>query len=32
VVPQTAAQVDAVNLFDAHGGNNLLLDDVKLST
>lgn len=32
VVPQTAAQVDAVNLFDARGGNNLLLDDVKLST
>lgn len=31
VVPQTAAQVDAVNLFDARGGNNLLLDDVKLS-
>ncbi len=31
VVPQTAAQVDAVNLFDARGGNNLLLDDIKLS-
>jgi len=31
VVPQTAAQVDSVHLFDARGGNNLLLDDVKLS-
>ncbi|MES2161924.1 MAG: S1/P1 nuclease [Pseudomonadota bacterium] len=31
VVPQTQAQVDAVNMFDARGGNDLLLDDVKLS-
>ncbi|OFA06187.1 S1/P1 nuclease [Duganella sp. HH101] len=31
VVPQKQAQIDAVNMFDARGGNNLLLDDVKLS-
>lgn len=31
VVPQTQAQIDAVNMFDARGGNNLLLDDIKLS-
>ncbi len=31
VVPQTQAQVDAVHMFDARGGNDLLLDDVKLS-
>ncbi|RFP10882.1 MULTISPECIES: S1/P1 nuclease [unclassified Duganella] len=31
VVPQKQAQVDAVNMFDARGGNNLLLDDIKLS-
>ncbi|MQA20508.1 S1/P1 nuclease [Rugamonas rivuli] len=31
VVPQKQAQIDAVNMFDARGGNNLLLDDIKLS-
>ncbi|MFA9218380.1 MAG: S1/P1 nuclease, partial [Sphingomonadaceae bacterium] len=31
VLPQTAGQIDAVEMFDARGGNNLLLDDVKLS-
>lgn len=31
VVPQKQAQIDAVNVFDARGGNNLLLDDIKLS-
>ena len=32
VVPEKTAQIDAVNLFDAHGGNNLMLDDQKLTT
>src|SRR5471032_2396866 len=31
VVPQNQAPVDAVNMFDARGGNDLLLDDIKLS-
>ena len=30
VVPETAAQIDALNIFDARGGNNFLLDDEKL--
>jgi hypothetical protein len=30
VLPQTPGQIDAVEMFNAHGGNNLLLDDVKL--
>lgn len=30
VLPQTPDQIDAVEMFDARGGNNLLLDDVKL--
>ncbi|MBJ7312069.1 S1/P1 nuclease [Rugamonas sp. CCM 8940] len=29
-LPRAAKQIDAVNMFDARGGNNLLLDDVKL--
>ncbi len=29
--PKLTANVDTVNLFDARGGNNLLLDDQKLS-
>ena len=29
-LPLAAKQIDAVNMFDARGGNNLLLDDVKL--
>ncbi|NML62626.1 S1/P1 nuclease [Massilia sp. RP-1-19] len=31
VVPKSRAEVDAVNIFDSRGGNNLLLDDDKLS-
>ena len=31
VVPEKKSQIDAVEMFDARGGNNLLLDDVKLS-
>jgi hypothetical protein len=31
VVPGKHADVDSVNIFDARGGNNLLLDDDKLS-
>jgi hypothetical protein len=31
VVPQKKGQIDAVEMFDSRGGNNLLLDDVKLS-
>jgi hypothetical protein len=31
VVPRQHGDVDAVNIFDARGGNNLLLDDEKLS-
>lgn len=31
VVPETKAQIDTVNVFDARGGNNLLLDDQKLA-
>jgi hypothetical protein len=30
-VPQTHAEIDTVNIFDARGGNNLLLDDDKLT-
>lgn len=30
VVPERHGQVDAVNMFDARGGNNLLLDDARL--
>ena len=31
VVPAATGQIDAVNMFDARGGNNLLLDDAKLA-
>lgn len=31
VAPDKQGQIDAVEMFDARGGNNLLLDDVKLS-
>ncbi|MFZ4878815.1 S1/P1 nuclease [Janthinobacterium sp. Mn2066] len=31
VVPATQAQVDEVAIFDARGGNNLLLDDAKIT-
>jgi hypothetical protein len=31
VVPGAHGQIDAVNMFDARGGNNLLLDDAKLA-
>jgi len=31
VVPITQAQVDEVAIFDARGGNNLLLDDAKIT-
>jgi hypothetical protein len=31
VVPDKKGQVDAVNVFDSRGGNNLLLDDDKLA-
>jgi hypothetical protein len=31
VVPKQHADIDTVNIFDARGGNNLLLDDGKLS-
>ena len=31
VVPAASGQIDAVNMFDARGGNNLLLDDAKLA-
>ena len=31
IVPATKGAVDAVNVFDARGGNNLLLNDEKLS-
>ena len=31
VVPETAARIDALNIFDARGGNNFLLDDDKLT-
>ncbi len=31
VVPQTHAEVVTVNVFDSRGGNNLLIDDDKLS-
>jgi hypothetical protein len=30
VLPERRGQVDAVNMFDARGGNNLLLDDARL--
>ncbi len=30
VLPEKQAQIDAMEMFDARGGNNLLLDDVKL--
>jgi S1/P1 Nuclease len=30
VVPQQANQVDGTNIFDAHGGNSLLLDEAAL--
>jgi hypothetical protein len=30
VLPQSQDQIDAVEMFDARGGNNLLLDDVRL--
>ena len=30
VLPEKQGQIDAVEMFDARGGNNLLLDDVKL--
>ncbi|MFM2087163.1 MAG: hypothetical protein RLZZ237_2032, partial [Pseudomonadota bacterium] len=32
VVPATQAQVDEVAIFDARGGNNLLLDDAKITS
>ncbi len=31
VVPAAHGQIDAVNMFDARGGNNLLLDDASLA-
>ena len=31
VVPQKHGDIDGVNIFDARGGNNLLLDDEKLA-
>ncbi len=31
VVPQKHGDIDTVNIFDARGGNNLLLDDEKLT-
>ena len=31
VVPERAAQIDALNVFDSRGGNNFLLDDDKLA-
>lgn len=31
VVPQKHADIDTVDIFDARGGNNLLLDDEKLT-
>ena len=31
VVPETAAQIDGLTIFDARGGNNFLLDDEKLT-
>ncbi|HEX8604493.1 MAG TPA: S1/P1 nuclease, partial [Pseudoduganella sp.] len=31
VVPKTRAEIDELNIFDSRGGNNLLLDDQKLS-
>ncbi|MYM86283.1 phospholipase [Rugamonas sp. FT82W] len=31
VVPQKQAQIDAVHVYDARGGNDLLLDDIKMS-
>ncbi|MFM9435973.1 hypothetical protein ACFDR9_003049 [Janthinobacterium sp. CG_23.3] len=31
VVPGAHGQIDAANIFDARGGNNLLLDDAKLA-
>ncbi|UGQ47243.1 S1/P1 nuclease [Massilia endophytica] len=30
VVPKTQAEIDSLNIFDARGGNNLLLDDAKI--
>ena len=32
VVPQKLRDIDTVNIFDARGGNNLLLDDDRIST
>jgi hypothetical protein len=32
VVPKTHAEIDSLNIFDSRGGNNLLMDDNKLST
>ena len=31
VVPETQAQIDGLAIFDAHGGNNLLLDDAQIT-
>jgi hypothetical protein len=31
VVPGTQREIDSVNIFDARGGNNLLLDDAKVA-
>jgi hypothetical protein len=31
VVPKTKAEIDETAVFDSRGGNNLLLDDEKLS-
>lgn len=31
VVPETVAQIDGISIFDARGGNNLLLDDARLT-
>ncbi len=32
VVPGKKAEIDAINMFESRGGNNLLLDDDKLET
>ncbi len=32
VVPETNAEIDALNIFDARGGNNLLLDDAFVTS
>ena len=32
VVPGKKAEIDAINMFESRGGNNLMLDDAKLDT